>query len=276
MTYKFVEPEITNVAKATWLVYKSAWNRVKAKWLFLVVLVPVTILLPYLTLIALALSFIVIQLNVRASFWKQLAKVNGWQYKEALQFRSFVLERSRPPAEEPGIMFKQGNRRAISNEIEGVIEGRHFRFFNYQFSVGYGKNSRTYHYTVFAFKFDGLFPHLYLNNKNNVWSINAGEKIPLPVEFEKEFSLSAPRKYEIEALEIFTPDVLAKLLDGNFPHDVEFIDHDVYIFTDGRINSFEQFAKEFNQALGLEDLFDERLDSHKFQQIGDMPYSLTQ
>lgn len=275
MTYKFVEPEITNVAKATWLVYKNVWNRVKAKWQFWVVLAAAVIFLPYLILIIFVLSFIVIQLNVRSSFWKQLAKVNGWQYKDISPLKTFRIGRI-PPVEESGIMFKQGNRRAISNETEGVIEGRHFRFFNYQFSVGYGKNSRTYHYTVFAFKFDGLFPHLYLNNKNNVWSINAGEKIPLPVEFEKEFSLSAPRKYEIEALEIFTPDVLAKLLDGNFPHDVEFIDHDVYIFTDGRINSFEQFAKEFNQALGLEDLFDERLDSHKFQQIGDMPYSLTQ
>ncbi|MDO8552747.1 MAG: hypothetical protein Q7S01_04480 [bacterium] len=274
MTYKLVEPEITNIAKATWLVYKDAWNKVSTKWEFWAIFLLLVVFFWYVIPIILIISSIVIQFYLRSTFWKQLAKVNGWQYKDVL-LRSFVLERGRSPVEESGIMFEQGHGRAITHEIEGVIEGRHFRIFNYQFNVGHGKSRDTYYYTVFHFKFNGLFPHLYLNNKNNAWSISAGEKIPLPAEFEKEFSLSAPRKYEIEALEIFTPDVLAKLLDDNFPHDVEFTGHDVYIFTDGQINNFEQFEKELNYALELEDLFDEKLDTHKFQQIGDMPYSLT-
>ena len=98
--------------------------------------------------------------------------------------------------------------------------------------------------------------------------------IPLPVEFEKNFSLSAPRKYEIEALAIFTLDVLAGLLDNGFAYDVEFVNQEVLIFTDGQINDFGGLERAFDQALKLEDLLDEKLDRFKFQQIGDMPHTL--
>lgn len=41
------------------------------------------------------------------------------------------------------------------------------------------------------------------------------------------------------------------------------------IFADGRINNFEKLEEEFNRALELEDLMDEKLDKFKFHQIGD-------
>lgn len=154
--------------------------------------------------------------KARSSFWKEFAEVNGWKYKNIKQPGILNLNYYGEPDKEAGVMFKEGKGRSLTNEIEGVIEGRHFRLFCYEFFVSSGKSRRTYHYTVFAFKFKGSFPHVYLNNKLNSWSVSTGEKIPLPTEFEKRFSLSAPKKYEIEALEIFTPDVLTSLLDGGF------------------------------------------------------------
>lgn len=131
-----------------------------------------------------------------------------------------------------------------------------------------------YPYVVFAFKFDGSFPHIYLNNKHNSYSVSTGENIPLPLEFGNKFLLSAPRKYEIEALQIFTPDVLVKILDNSLTYEIEFVGQEVLMFADGVINDFEKLEKDFNMALQLEDLLDEKLDRVKFNKIGTMPHTL--
>ncbi|MEK7519619.1 MAG: hypothetical protein AAB581_00015 [Patescibacteria group bacterium] len=201
--------------------------------------------------------------KARTSFWKQFADVNGWRYTHHSD-----------PSQESGIMFRQGKGRSISHCIEGNAEDRKFRIFNYEFSIGSGRNKHTYYYTVFAFLFLGRFPHVYLNRTQNAYGVSVGEHISLPAEFEKKFVLSAPREYEIEALEMFTPAVLAKLLDNDFPHDIEFVNQEMLIFSAGRVQNFGQLEKEFKRALELEDILDEKLDRFKFQPIGDRPHIL--
>lgn len=260
MAYKILKPEITSV-------YVTAWNTLKKQKLFwFAVLFSIFLSLwffsvyPFLIIPFYYLSEVS---KARVSFWKEIAEINGWQYKGNV-----------PQINEEGIMFRQGDERSASNYIEGNIDERHFRMFNYVFRVGSGKNKRSYQYTVFAFKFNGSFPHIYLNNKHNSYNISTGESVPVPAEFEKMFTLSAPRKYEVEALEIFTPDVFSKLLDGGFTHDIEFVDHELIMFIDGSTDTFEKLEKEFNRAMELEDLLDEKLDRFKFHKIGDISHKL--
>jgi len=268
MAFHIARPEITNISKATWNALSVQWQF----WATTAGVVMITIVLAIMTngntiaffpLAIIAVYIAVVQNETRTSFWKRFAEVNGWRYAE-----------SGDPSIEQGMMFEQGNSRRITHVIEGGIDERRFRIFNYEFSIGSGKNKKTYYYAAFAFRFNGLFPHIYLNHRRNSYSIRAGEEVPLPEEFKEKFSLSAPRKYEIEALAIFTPDVLARLLDNGFAHDVEFVDQEVIIFADGRINTFDALEKEFDQALALEDMLDEKLDRFKFQPIGDMPHHL--
>lgn len=261
ITYKILKPEITNVSGTVWSTLKASW----VFWGVVAVSILTTILSFSIWPLFLILFYFMTAVNkTRNSFWQQFAEINGWQYKGIGDSDN-----------ELGIMFKQGNGGGgTDHNIQGSIEGRPFRIFDYQFSVGKEDSQKTYFYTVFAFKFNGSFPNIYLNNKHNSYSISIGEKIPLPLEFEKQFSLSAPLKYEIEALEIFTPDVFVKLLEGGFTHDIEFVDHEVLMFVDGVIDSSEKLEKEFSRALNLEDLFDEKLDKFKFEQIGDIPHQL--
>lgn len=268
MPFHIARPEITNISKET-------WNALRAQWQFWVGLciavITFVVLLQWsrdleislIPFFIFAIYIGVVQGKIATSFWRRFAEVNGWKYIT-----------NGDPDQELGLMFQQGAGRRISHVIEGVVGDRRFRIFNYEFGVGSGDNQKIYYYTVFVFTFDGSFPHIYLNNKRNSYSIKAGEVVPLPSEFEKQFSLSAPRKYEIEALAIFTPDVLARLLDNEFAHDVEFIDHKVLIFTDGLMNTFEKLEQEFNRVLELEDLLDEKLDRFKFQPVGDMAHRL--
>lgn len=266
-----LKPEITNIRWAVWDTIKVRWQFWSIPAIALIWSVASIIRNDGEDLgIVLFFFFFVVFIyvgvsysKIATSFWKQFAEINGWQYKG-----------SGDPNKESGVMFRQGNSRSISNIIEGSIDDRRFRIFNYQFTIGSGKHRTTYYYTVFAFKFSGSFPHIYLNNKYNSYGLSVGEKIPLSSEFEKKFTLFAPKEYEIEALEIFTPDILANLLDNGFSHDVEFINQEVLIFTYGQINTFEQLEKEFNRALEIENLLDEKLDKFKFKQIGDMPHIL--
>lgn len=260
MAYKIIKPEVTDVSSAAWKQAKTSWWF----WSFVVVSIAEAYFLGNYWLFLLIMFYMMSATNKAVdSFWNQVAKNNGWEYKGAVD-----------DFDEPGIMFKQGKGQDITHLIEGKVDGRPFRMFKYFFTIGEEKNETTYWYTVFAFKFDGTFPHIYLNNKHNSYSISVGEKLPLPTEFEKQFVLSAPRKYETEALEIFTPDIFTKLLDGGFNHDIELVDHELIMFVDGSIDNFKKLEKEFNKVMELEDLFDEKLDKFKFEQIGDMSHQL--
>lgn len=281
MSYKFLKPKITNIWETTWETIKIQGQF----WVFMILTVAFIILFIILDwpgiqiiiipfVVAMILYLTLVQIKIRSSFWKQFAEINGWQYKNSAPAGLFGVGYSNSE-KESGLMFKEGHTGLISNEIEGIIDNRSFRIFCYQFSTGYGKSRRTHYYTVFAFKFNGSFPHIYLNNKSNHWSINAGESISLPAEFKNKFFLSAPKEYEMEALEIFTPDVLVKLLDYGFPYDVEFVNQEMFVFDDGQVNKFEQLDIAFNKALELENLLDKKLDKFKFQPIGDMPVTLS-
>lgn len=276
MAYKILKPEIISVPSAAWSKAKSSWvfwmiltaSIFLTSWFVIIIIITAERADQFLAMtffwIFIPLAYLLwVQHKVATLFWKQVAEINGWRYRDSTNLD-----------DESGIMFRQGNHRAISRHIDGVIEDRQFRIFNYVFSIGSGRHRTTYAYTVFSFKFNGSFPHIYLNNKHNSYSISTGEKIPLPLEFNKQFSLSAPRKYEIEALQIFTPDVLAKMLDNGFIYDIEFVEQEVLMFVDGVINDFQTLEKHFNMALQLEDLLDEKLDRFKFNTIGNMPHTL--
>lgn len=256
MTYKFLEPKIEDN------VFIDTWNSIKNKWLFWLSFLPVLIFPPFFIIPLVYFYFIFNKINADSQgiFWKELARINGWQYKDIQQAWN---------VKELGVMFKKGHSRFIKNEIYGVFQGRSFRIFSYTFFVGSDKHQQKYTYTVFAFKFNGSFPHMCIDSKYDFFEIYEGKKIPLPGDFEKKFSLFAPSEYEIEALEIFTPDILIKLIDSDFPYDVEFVNQEILIFAE-RVKCFEQFERRFNRSLELQDLMYKKLDKFKFEQIGDI------
>ncbi len=194
------------------------------------------------------------------SFWIEIASVNGWSYKGRL-----------PAAPGPAIMFRQGKNNNYASALEGTLNGFSFTSFSYTFATGEGKSEVTHPYHVFSFPFEGNFPHLYLNNRHNSYSLSIGESIPLPSEFEQQFFLSAPKEYEIEALEIFTPEILVKILDGKFIHDIELVDQRLFVFINKSIQDFQTFEQELEKAVELRNLFAERLNKFKFEKIGNKP-----
>jgi competence protein ComGF len=261
MDFKIVEPKISTPGSAILFALKSS------KIFLSLVFINIAVAVFYIENLPIFLFFLLfsipfIAFNANGLFWKDLADVNGWKYEPVGDL-----------TQEKGIMFKQGHSNVISSIVSVNINNKQFSIFSYSFKIGHGKHSKQYNFTVFCFSFNGSFPHIYLNNKDNFYDVTFEGKIPLPLEFEKKFSLYSPDGYEIEALQIFTEDIMVKLLDAKFNHDIEFVDKELLIFVDGNIWNFETLEKEIQNALTLEDMFDEKLNNFKFEKIGDKsPY----
>ncbi len=178
--------------------------------------------------------------HARQSFWKQYALEKGWTYG-----------RSSGVKDERGLMFREGHSRFATNVVTGTFAELPVRFFEYMFTVGSGKSSRTYTYTVFEFRFTGSFPHVYLNYKQDQYGVYPGKELHLPEGLRQKFHLYAPEQYEIEALQIFTPDVLALIQDLDWQYDLELVDQELIIYKKGHVNTRGELEMEFGKAAAL-------------------------
>lgn len=200
-------------------------------------------------------------------FWEEVAESYGWTYTKHVSVK-----------EEPALMFRQGAARTSGDMLAGELHGQPFRMFQYMFSVQSGKSATYHSYTVSEFTFSGSFPHLYLNRMGDFYlpHIKQGvmPRVSLPLEFEKKFELYAPAQYEIEALEIFTPDTLAYLLDHDWRYDLEMIDNKLIIFGAKNYGSVREFHIELEKVAGLAQHLANRLNRASLSPIGDRPFRL--
>jgi len=196
--------------------------------------------------------------SVERVFWKKFADDHHWKYEETGSCQ-----------EEKAILFTAGISRQMRNTVSGVVDNHPIRIFQYSFNIQQNKQKKVYSYTVFEFKFSGRFPHFYLNRHDDQFGSSTGEKVSLPTEFEKEFTLYAPRQYEIEAHQIFNPEILSYILDSDLRYDVELVDEKLFIFKNYHINNRADLEKEFDKAHALALKLAPILDNFRFEKIGD-------
>ncbi|MBI2048585.1 MAG: hypothetical protein HYT30_01525 [Parcubacteria group bacterium] len=204
--------------------------------------------------------------KLEKKLWQHLALRYGFTYASKPYFQEYAL------------MFKEGHSRATSNALLGTIHDRAFRIFQYQYTIGSGKTRRTYKYCVSEVVFSGTFPHIYLNNTRNrdLSGLNGFflPKVPLPAAFDGKFKLHTPEGYEVEALEIFTPDVLLHILESDWQHDIELVDQKLYVFREKPIYSEADLEEEIEHLRQLVALLSPTLNRMKLAPIGDLPTTL--
>ena len=97
----------------------------------------------------------------------------------------------------------------------------------------------------------------------------------MPTEFEKKFTLSIPRGYHIEALQVFTPDVLEEILRLSIVSDIEIVGNEIIFFLEGLwsvndiFRGLDILEKEFNSIEKVVNLLKPKLEKVRWQQIGD-------
>ncbi len=211
--------------------------------------------------------FIVQRLKkLEAMFWQEMAERYGYTYVHRPYFQNNAL------------ILQEGKGEATGHGLMGTLHDRPFRFFQYRYVTGSGKNKRTHTYCVFEVVFSGTFPHIYLNNTGNRDLSNLKgvflPRLTLPPALEKNFNLHGPTGYEIEVLQIFTPDLLQHVLDSNWEHDIELVDQKLYVFREEPIRTSQELEYEVGRLQMLLEILAPTLNRMKLAPVGDLTTSL--
>ena len=99
-------------------------------------------------------------------------------------------------------------------------------------------SSTVHRWGYLAIKLDRMLPHMVLDAKsNNFFGSNLPTKfsrnqvLSLEGNFDEYFTLYCPREYEQDALYVFTPDLMARLIDEASRFDVEIIDDWMFVYS---------------------------------------------
>ena len=160
-----------------------------------------------------------------------------------------------------GALFHLGNgNQTVRDTVSGQYLGCPISLFDYSYETGFGKNRVEHYYTVFQLQFNATMPDLLLEKKSFLSSDTLLGQLPehvkLEGDFNKYFTLSIRKGYEVEALEVFTPDVMVELVEKCESLSLEIINNHLFIYdnktvgTKADLYSLYDVARYFVQKLG--------------------------
>ncbi|MGH7249463.1 MAG: hypothetical protein ACREGC_00655 [Minisyncoccia bacterium] len=195
------------------------------------------------------LGYLHVKSKIKKQFTQQFGTSIGFTYSPSADTSSVN-----------GQFFKLGHSPKLYDVLSGTTNGRNSRVFSYDFTIGYGKGSHTYHFTVLETSLPNNLPDIVLSSRTGfspftLSSPFGGEHVELEGDFNKYFSLSVPKGYEMETYQIFTPDVMADLIDRAQNLDFEFNANRIYIYAPKLINVRSELQNIFDLAKFLDDLF---------------------
>ncbi|MES2171834.1 MAG: hypothetical protein V4479_14125 [Actinomycetota bacterium] len=144
----------------------------------------------------------------------------------------------------PGAIFGKGDTRQVYDHLYRN-DGRFLDMGDYRYSTGSGRNRTTQHWGFLAMKLDRALPNMVLDAKSNnglfgttdlPLSFSADQRLPLEGDFDKYFTLYCPQEYEQDALYVFTPDLMALLVDQTAQFDVEIVDDWMFLYSSKPLN----------------------------------------
>ena len=137
-----------------------------------------------------------------------------------------------------GMLFGIGEKRVIKQAITIPVTNSWIEIGNYSYVIPGSKHDKTVTIGYMHTKLPRRLPHIILDAKaNDKLGINAfatrldrKQILSLEGDFDKHFTLYAPKQYERDALYILTPDVMHTLITHARDFDVEIIDDDIYLY----------------------------------------------
>jgi hypothetical protein len=159
---------------------------------------------------------------------RRFAMANGFSYAE-----------NSPGPSYPGAIFGLGSSRFVTDHFR-TPEGRFIDFGNYAYVTGSGRSRTTHHWGFLAMHLDRALPHMLLDSRANngiFGSTNLpavfrkDQVLSLEGDFDRFFTLYCPQEYERDALYVFTPDLMALLIDEAAPFDVEIVDQWLFVYS---------------------------------------------
>lgn len=197
---------------------------------------PVTIIaLLFFVLVITVFGFMIARVAIAGSGkWARWLRMDRFA-----QANGFVFSPASPNPAYPGAIFQLGDSRTATEHFR-TADGRFLDFGNYRYTTGSGKNRSTHTWGYLAIELDRRLPHMVLDSKANN-GLFGGSNLPatfdkdqilsLEGDFDQHFTLYCPKEYERDALYVFTPDLMALLIDHAAPFDVEIVDNWMFVYS---------------------------------------------
>lgn len=189
---------------------------------------------PPLLIIIVAAVIVARSLLARRDDWEKrlrmarFAAANGMRYESASDAPSY-----------PGAIFGVGSARKVTDHFR-TTDDRYLDFGNYRYVTGSGKSRTTHDWGFLALHLDRALPHMLLDSRanngllgsTNLPAVFSREQVlSLEGDFDEHFTLYCPAEYERDALYVFTPDLMALLIDEAAPYDVEIVDRWMLVYS---------------------------------------------
>ena len=189
--------------------------------------------------IAVTAFWAIIQNSVKHQFYQQFAQANNFQYQKT---GSLDLA---------GALFSLGHSPRTEDIITGTYDGNPLVLFNYRYIIGYGKNQQTYNDSIFRIEYPSVLAPILLVVDNQYFGGITGlfsgwEKIKPEGDFDKNFGLYTKKEFEIEALQVFTPDFMEKMLQQWPEFNLEFNGNKIIVFHSRVITKKAELQKMYD------------------------------
>jgi hypothetical protein len=147
-----------------------------------------------------------------------------------------------------GAIFHISDHNYLYDVVSGIYKGHTLDVFYYNFVVGRTTNA----YTVLRSTFNVPLPNMFLETNDRTYGEiaftnygNATETVQLEGDFNKYFTLKVRKGSEANAFEIFTPDIMAELLDKYRHYSFEILDTYLFIYASWTITDREKLLSPY-------------------------------
>lgn len=204
------------------------------------------IIVPAILVVGLGTLFVVLATVFGSSRWKTWMRLS--QFADA---NGFVFSPSDTKPSYPGSVFALGHTRFASDHLR-TFDGRFLDYGNYTYVTGSGKTRAEHKWGFLALGLDRSLPHMILDAKSNnsffgsnlPSAFSKNQVLSLEGNFDDYFTLYCPEQYETDALYVFTPDLMALLIDEASPFDVEIVDNWMFVYSRGHFSMLEPAVHE--------------------------------
>jgi hypothetical protein len=124
----------------------------------------------------------------------------------------------------------------VLTRIMRPVSPRRIEFANYELRPGTTNNQTSQFGGLCAIRLSTRLPHIVLHARNGrtltaAATPDRAQRLNLEGDFNEHFTLYCPAEYERDALYLFTPDVMARLIDRVHGFDVEIVDDWLFFVT---------------------------------------------
>lgn len=150
------------------------------------------------------------------------------------------------------VIFKFGNHSSAKNIASGTFLDNSINFFEYNIIGDYSNREQKNALTCFMMEFHGMVPWIILESVSKSLPVSLAsfdfKKITLEGDFNNYFSLNIKKEYEIEALQILTPDIMEYLINKAQGLNIEITNNHFFIYRTGVISSLSEIENFFSVA----------------------------